>query len=335
MTTISVSHLKKYFKIYKRLPGFFSALKSLYSRPYETVKAVDDISFEIDQGELIGFIGPNGAGKTTTLKCLSGLLYPSDGHVSVLGFDPFQRKSVFLRQISLVMGQKNQLWWDLPALETFRLNKEIYEITDTNFEETLSQLTKLLEVKDLLTTPVRQLSLGQRMKMELIATLIHKPRILFLDEPTIGLDVVMQKKIRDFILEYNRRFKSTILLTSHYMADVKELCKRVIIINRGKIVYDGDFDNLVSKYANFKTITMEFGDNRFDAKQLVELGKIKYINSNKIALIVPRAVTKNIASIILRKFPIEDLTIEEPEIEEIVRIVFSKKKNEKIHTGNK
>jgi ABC-2 type transport system ATP-binding protein len=225
------------------------------------VKAVDGVSFDIGEGELVGFIGPNGAGKTTSLKVLSGLLYPTSGHVSVLGFTPWDRKPSFQKQFSLVMGQKNQLWWDLPAIESFNLNKEIYEISDEKYKRTLSELVELLEVEDQLKVQVRKLSLGQRMKMELIAALLHSPKILFLDEPTIGLDVVMQKKMRDFIKDYNLRYKSTILLTSHYMDDVKELCDRVVIIDKGKLLFDGALDEIIKKFANHKLITVVFSSD--------------------------------------------------------------------------
>ena len=234
------------------------SIKSLISRKYEKVKAVDEISFQIEEGELVGFIGPNGAGKTTTLKCLSGLLYPTSGEVSVLGFTPFQREHAYLKQIALVMGQKNQLWWDLPVYDTFLLNKEIYEISDQKFEEVVSRLSGLLDVEHLLKIQVRKLSLGERMKMELIASLIHSPKVLFLDEPTIGLDVIMQKNLREFIKEYNKKFGATIILTSHYMKDVEALCKRVIIINFGKILYDGLLSELIKKFAPYKLITVIF-----------------------------------------------------------------------------
>src|SRR3989338_8982134 len=228
---ITLSHLKKYYRVHEKEAGFMGSIRSLFVRKYQTVRAVDDLSFEIAEGELVGFIGPNGAGKTTTLKVLSGLLYPTSGFVSSLGYTPWDRKPAYQKQFSLVMGQKNQLWWDLPAIESFILNKEIYEVPAEKYKKTLDELVDLLEVRDILKIQVRKLSLGQRMKMELIAALIHSPKILFLDEPTIGLDVVMQKKMRDFIKEYNRRFKATIILTSHYMDDVKELCERVIIID--------------------------------------------------------------------------------------------------------
>ncbi len=233
---ISVSHAVKQYSIYKKKPGFWGAVGSLFSRTYETIDAVNDISFSIEEGELVGFIGPNGAGKTTTLKCLSGLLYPTKGAISVLGYNPYERKNPFLKQISLVMGQKNQLWWDLPVIETILLNKEMYGISDNEYKKTLSQLTELLEVQDLLQVQAKKLSLGQRMKCELLAALIHTPKVLFLDEPTIGLDVVMQKKLREFIQAYNLSYKATIMLTSHYMKDVEALCKRIIIINHGKLL---------------------------------------------------------------------------------------------------
>ena len=324
MVSISVSHLKKYFRIYKRQAGFLSSIYSFFSRPGETVKAVDDISFTIQQGELVGFIGPNGAGKTTTLKCLSGLLYPTSGCVSVLGFTPFERKNEFLKQISLVMGQKHQLWWDLPAIDTFELNKEIYDIPKISFKKVLDELSALLEVSHLLTTPVKQLSLGQRMKMELIACLLHQPAILFLDEPTIGLDVVMQKKIRDFIATYNQRFGATVILTSHYMADVKYLCQRVIIIDSGKIIYDGDLKSLIKKYADFKIVSVIFGSTSFETEKLERLGKIRSVDSRHVVFEAKKQSVKLLALRLLKEFPVEDLNIEEPGLEDVIRIVFEK-----------
>lgn len=320
MLTISVKNLKRYFKVYKRPPGFLPTFSSLFRRKMEEVKAVDNISFTIEKGELVGFIGPNGAGKTTTLKCLSGLLYPSSGEIKVLGYIPFDRKKEFLKSISLIMGQKNQLWWDLPPLDSFELNKEIYEIDDKSYKKSLDELVTLLEVRDILKVPVRQLSLGQRMKMELIAALLHKPQILFLDEPTIGLDVVMQKKIRDFIKEYNKRAESTILLTSHYMADVKELCKRIIIIDRGKIMYDGQLSDLAKKYSDIKIITIIF--EKEIPKEIFKKGIVKYVEDQKIVMTIPKGEAKDFATYILKKYQIDDLNIEEPEIEEIIRLVF-------------
>lgn len=321
---ISVSHLSKYYKIYKKEAGFLGSIKSFVARKYETIKAVDDISFEIKEGELVGFIGPNGAGKTTTLKCLSGLLYPTSGEFAVLDFNPSKRANEFLRQIALVMGQKNQLWWDLPALETLLLNKEIYDLPDEKFNEVISGLSRLLEIGDLLKIPVRKLSLGERMKCELMAALIHSPKVLFLDEPTIGLDVVMQKKLREFIKEYNRRYKATIILTSHYMADVEALCKRIIIINFGKIIFDGQLLELVKKYAPYKIVRIVFKDY-IDPKKIENLGQIKKFSYPEVILKVSDKDSSHVVSKILKNLPIEDLTIENPEIEDVIREVFSKK----------
>ncbi len=323
---ISVSHLKKFYQVSQKEPGFIGSVKSLFFRKYETVKAVNDISFDIEEGELIGFIGPNGAGKTTTLKCLSGLLYPTRGLVRVLGFTPFERKHTFLRQIALVMGQKNQLWWDLPAQETFLLNKEIYEIQNDQYKKTLGELVELLEVEDLLKTQVRKLSLGERMKMELIAALIHSPRVLFLDEPTIGLDVVMQKKMRDFIASYNQLHKSTILLTSHYMEDVRQLAKRVIIIDHGKILYDGKLDSLVKKFAKHKVLSVIL-DEYVAPEKLAEVGELVSYDFPKAVIRVPRSASNVAAADLLQKFPVDDLNIEEPDIEDIIRDVFTKSKS--------
>ncbi|MBI3955071.1 ATP-binding cassette domain-containing protein [Candidatus Gottesmanbacteria bacterium] len=326
MPAIKVENLQKYFHVFKRQGGILSALKSLFNRKKVDIKAVDNISFEIEQGELVGFIGPNGAGKTTTLKCLSGLLYPSSGAVSVLGFTPFDRKTDYLKKISLVMGQKNQLYWDLPAMDTFKLNKAIYEIEDQEFEETLQKLTSLLHVTDLVDIPTRQLSLGQRMKMELVASLIHKPKVLFLDEPTIGLDVVMQKVMRDFIAEYNKKFEATIILTSHYMDDVKKLCKRLIIIDHGKIIYDGTLSKLVEKYADSKFISVEV-QNKITKVTLEQLGHLYSYQPPKAVFNVPRNRVNEFVSRILNEFKVEDLIIQEPEIEEIIRTVFKKGKS--------
>ncbi|PIV01525.1 ABC transporter, partial [Candidatus Shapirobacteria bacterium CG03_land_8_20_14_0_80_39_12] len=292
---INVINLKKYYQVHKKEPGLSGSIKSLFHRKYEEVKAVDNISFNIEEGELVGFIGPNGAGKTTTLKCLSGLLYPTGGSVSVLGFDPWKRKNEFLKQISLVMGQKNQLWWDLPAMETFILNKEIYEIPKPQYEETLNELVELLEVKDVLKVQVRKLSLGQRMKCELIAALLHSPKVLFLDEPTIGLDVVSQKKMRDFIKEYNHRKKSTIILTSHYMDDVKELCKRVVIINKGKLIFDGNLSEITEKYADHKIISVIFSKN-VDVKKLEAIGQLREFSFPKAVFAIKREAASLAAS---------------------------------------
>jgi len=324
VSVVEVKNLKKYFRVHKKEPGLIGSVKSLVSRRYEEVKAVDDISFNIEEGELVGFIGPNGAGKTTTLKCLSGLLYPTAGFISVLGFLPHQRKPEFLRQISLVMGQKNQLWWDLPPLETFQLNKEIYEIPEEKYKETLNELVALLEVEDILKVQVRKLSLGQRMKCELIAALLHSPKVLFLDEPTIGLDVVAQKKMRDFIKEYNRRYKATIFLTSHYMGDVKELCRRVLIIDKGRLVFDGQLSEITQKYTDHKLISVILAQE-VEEKTLKSLGEIKEFSFPKLVYFVKREEVSKIAAKVLENLPVADLNIEEPPIEDIIRELFTGK----------
>ncbi len=321
---ISVSHLKKNYQVWQKEAGLLGSLKSLFKHQSLEVKAVDDLSFSIREGELVGFIGPNGAGKTTTLKVLSGLLYPTSGEVSVAGFTPYERQTEFLKNISLVMGQKNQLWWDLPPMETFLLNKEIYQIPDLQFEKTLTDLTKLLEIKDLLKIPTRRLSLGERMKCELVAALLHSPKVLFLDEPTIGLDVISQKKIRDFLADYNRLYKATIILTSHYMGDVQELAERVVIINKGKLIYDGNLQKLVEKYAGYKLLSVIFSQD-IDAKKLQEIGEIKKYEYPKALIAVPRGAISVAASELLQDFPVADLLIEEPAIEDIIRQVFSRK----------
>ncbi len=324
MSVVEVKNLKKYYKVHQKEEGVAGSLKALFSRKYTDVKAVDDITFSLHEGELVGFIGPNGAGKTTTLKCLSGLLYPSDGEVTVLGYKPFDRKTNFLKQISIIMGQKNQLWWDLPAIETFNLNKEIYEVPTKQYQETLSELTDMLEVKNLLKVQVRKLSLGERMKMELIAGVIHSPKVLFLDEPTIGLDVIMQKKLRQFIKEYNQKYQATIILTSHYMDDVKELCKRVILIDKGKLVFDNGLDELIHKVANHKLLTIAL-DKPVDVNQLEEIGEVVEYSYPKVVLKIKREDIIDQSTKAMQTLQVSDITVEEPKIEDVIREVFSGK----------
>ncbi|MBI2611274.1 ATP-binding cassette domain-containing protein [Candidatus Gottesmanbacteria bacterium] len=326
MIAISVSHLKKYYPVYQKEPGLIGSLKSLVNRKFYDVKAVDGISFEIQKGELVGFIGPNGAGKTTTLKCLSGLLYPNGGKISVLDFNPFNRQKDFLKKISLIMGQKNQLWWDLPPMDSFLLNKEIYEIEENEFNKTLTKLTSLLKVKDLINVPVRKLSLGERMKCELIASLLHSPEVIFMDEPTIGLDVVMQKTIRDFIRDYNREYHATILLTSHYMEDVRQLCKRVIIIDHGKLIFDGLLENIVKKFAQEKLLSITF-EKEVSRSELEKFGDLKKFIFPHVELAVSRKDSNNIAAKLLETYQIDDLNITEPDIEDIIRRVFAGEKD--------
>lgn len=321
---ISVKDLKKYYQVFDKEPGVAGTLKSLFNRKYTDAKAIDGISFEIEEGELIGFIGPNGAGKTTTLKVLSGLLYPTSGEVSVLGFTPWKRKTAYLKQFSLVMGQKNQLFWDLPAIDSFNLYKEIYQISDSEYKRTLNDLVELLDVGEVLKVQVKKLSLGQRMKMELIAALIHSPKLLFLDEPTIGLDVVMQKTLREFVREYNLQKKATIILTSHYMLDVKELAKRVIIIDHGRILFDGLLAEVIKKFSANKILNVSF-EKEVRASDLRVFGKVEE-KDGLFSISLKREDSSKTVEAILKKFPVEDLTIEEPQIEDIIRQVFADKR---------
>ncbi len=318
---IIVDRLVKNFEVNQKKPGLSGAIGSFLSPKKKIIKALKGISFTIQPGELVGFIGPNGAGKTTTLKTLSGLLYPSSGFVEVLEHDPWKRSPEYLKQIALVMGQKNQLWWDLPAIETFELNRAIYEIPTRAYHENLKELVDLLEIEKLINTPVRKLSLGQRMRMELTAALLHKPKVLFLDEPTIGLDLVAQQKMRDFIYDYNQKFGATIILTSHNMDDLKDLARRVIVIDEGVLLFDGALEELVGKFVKEKIIKARLGSGD-NLKDLDRIGKVKKLAFPEVVIAVPREATAVAASELLQNFPVEDLTIEEVPIEEIIRKVF-------------
>lgn len=321
---ISVQNLSKIYKVPQKKEGAVNFFKDIFHRRYKTVPALEHISFKIGSGELVGLIGPNGAGKTTTMKILSGILYPTAGDVSVMGFTPSEKKHDFLKQIAFVMGQKNQLLWDLPALDSFILNKEIYEIETQEFKKRLDEMTELLNCRDLITHPVKTLSLGQRMKMEFIASLLHRPKILFLDEPTIGLDVVAQKSIRDFIKEYQTRHKATILLTSHYMEDVKLLAKRVMIINYGKIIYDGKLDELIKTYVKEKSITVIL-EKQPDIKTLSKINKNYSLEFPKVIFRIPREDLTQKVQEISTHLSYSDITIEEERIEDVIRKIFQKK----------
>lgn len=319
--SIKVSNLSKTFKVAQKGEGFLASLKSLVKREYKEVKAVDNVSFDIKPGEMVAFLGPNGAGKTTTLKMLSGILYPSKGKISVLGHTPEKREVAFQKQISLVMGQKNQLWWDLPATDTFLLNKDIYKIPKAQYQETLDELVELLEVSDILSTPVRKLSLGQRMKCELIASMLHSPKVIFLDEPTIGLDIAIQKKIRKFLKEYNKKNNATVILTSHYMDDVKEICERVIVIDHGKKIYDDAISKLISDYADEKSLKIDF-DKEIKREDLEKYGKVAEYNGFQATIDVPRKEHAKIAAKILTDLPIDNIDIQEVELEDIILKLF-------------
>jgi ABC-2 type transport system ATP-binding protein len=324
MSEIEVRNLSKSYIYYRKQPGLLGSFKSLFHREKLFAEAVQDISFSIGEGELVGFLGPNGAGKTTTLKMLSGILHPSSGDVKVLGHIPAHRERVYQKQFALVMGQKNQLMPDLPAVETFLVNQAIYEIPDREFKENLDELVALFGIENILDIQVRKLSLGQRMKCELVAALLHKPKILFLDEPTIGLDVVAQKNIRDFIKKYNHEKKTTIILTSHYMEDIKELCQRVIIINFGKIIYDGQLDDLIKKYATHKLLKVTFNGGRVRKKDLEKFAEIEKFNPYVCTFKVPRAEAKNMAIALLSSnLPVDDIIIDEVDIDDVVRQIFN------------
>jgi ABC-2 type transport system ATP-binding protein len=319
---ISVKDLKKQFKVPQKSEGFMASFKSLFHRVYREVKAVDGVSFEIKEGELVAFLGPNGAGKTTTLKMLAGILHPSAGKVSVLDFTPQDRKPQFQKQITLIMGQKNQLWWDLPPTDTYLLNKDIYNIPNDQYQSTLEELVDILDVKDIMDTPVRKLSLGQRMKCELIAALLHKPKVIFLDEPTIGLDIVVQRKIRAFLKEYNRKYNATIILTSHYMDDVKEICDRVILINRGRKVYDDQIKNLIANYAKDKYLKVDF-EKEVQKSDLQKVGEIIHFDGYSATVSVPRNEHAKKVSELLMEFPVDNIDIQEIELEDILIRSFS------------
>ena len=318
---VHVSELTKIFRVPERDPGLHAAVTSLVRRRTRAVRAVDAISFDIAAGEIVGFLGPNGAGKTTTLKMLSGLLYPTSGDPRVLGYVPSKRQRDFLRQITLVMGNRNQLQWDLPALDSFELNRSIYRLRREDFVQTRDELIELLEIGDLVRKPVRNLSLGERMKVEVVAALLHRPRVLFLDEPTIGLDVTMQKRIRGFIAEYNRRYGATVLLTSHYMADVEALCRRVIVIHHGRILFDGALATLGDRFAAYKTIEVALADG--DAP-LDAYGEVLERNGDRVKLRVAKAETPRVAARLLGEQQIADLTIEDPPIEDVIELVFAR-----------
>lgn len=322
---IQVEALTKVYRTYKKAPGFSGALKGLWKRDYETVSAAKDVSFSVGQGELVGFLGPNGAGKTTTLKMLAGLLYPSSGSAKVLGFTPWEREDGYRRQFALLLGQKNQLWWDLPARESLELNARIYGIDKERFERTVDELTSLLSVKEKLNIMVRELSLGERMKMELIASLLHEPKVLFLDEPTIGLDVVSQKTVREFLRDHNARRKTTILLTSHYMADIQALCQRVIIIDKGTIFFDGALSDVIDRFADFKIVTIHFASaTPVQDSEIEGLGEVVEKAELSLKLKVKRDRVTTACKRLLDTLPVQDIDIEEVPIEDIIRQIFAR-----------
>jgi len=321
---IDVRGLKKHYQVHRRAAGLGAAVASLFRRRYETVRAVDGIDFEVAEGERVGFLGPNGAGKTTTLKMLSGLLHPTAGEVQVDGHVPRRRETEFLKKITLVMGQKQQLLWDLPPSETFAMNRAIYDIPRARFEETVKELTDLLELGDLVGKPTRQLSLGERMKCELAAALLHRPKVLFLDEPTIGLDVSMQATVRGFIRAYNERSGATVLLTSHYMEDVVQLCPRVVVIDHGRLIYDGDLRALAQKVRPDKRIAVRFaaGHPVPSPADLGRFGTVVAQEGGHATIQVSSGDVSGAVGRLLAGLPVADLTVEDPPLEEVLSELF-------------
>jgi ABC-2 type transport system ATP-binding protein len=322
-SAIHVADLRKTFFVPVREGGLRAALKSLVRRETKPVTAVDGVSFEIQPGEIVGFLGPNGAGKTTTLKMLAGLLYPTSGEISVLGHVPSKREGAYLRQITMVMGNRNQLQWDLPALDSYELLRAIYRLHPEDFRKTRDEFIELLDLGDLVKKPVRNLSLGERMKVETAAALLHRPQVLFLDEPTIGLDVTMQKRIRTFVAEYNQRYGATVLLTSHYMADVQALCKRVIVIHHGRILFDGELTTLAARFGADKTIGITLKEGAPEGIDFAPYGTLVGIEDGKVSLKVGRGHAPDVAGRLLRDLPVADLTIEDPPIEDVIESVFA------------
>ena len=323
---IEVNDLTKAFRTYRKEEGLMGAVRGLFHRTYTETKAADRVSFSIGEGEFVGFLGPNGAGKTTVLKMLSGLLQPTSGSASVLGFNPSKRPVELKRQFALLMGQKNALWWDLPARESLELNRAIYGIDRKEFETTVGELIELLDVRDKMGVMVRELSLGERMKMELIAALLHRPKVLFLDEPTIGLDVMSQKKVREFLREYNRRYKVVTLLTSHYMQDIEELCERVILIDHGRLFFDGSLVEVVSRFTSTKIIEAEFSAPLPEG--FLPPGKVLSHNPLQIKIEVPRAEVPRACTALLSGGQVIDLSVQEVPIEEVIRRVFGRQQEE-------
>jgi ABC-2 type transport system ATP-binding protein len=322
MAVIEIRGLEKTYRVYQKQEGLLAAVRGLFNREYREVQAVRGIDLDVAEGEFVAFLGPNGAGKTTTLKLLSGVINPTAGQASVMGFVPWRRENTYRRRFALVMGQKNQLWWDLPAAESFRLHQQIYAIEPAEFQAVQDELTDLLEIRHLLNQPVRELSLGERMKMELTAALLHSPEVLFLDEPTIGLDVVAQRNIQKFLKHYQELRRVTILLTSHYMKDVAALCKRVVIINHGRIMYDGSLLGIVDQFSSHKVLTLQFGNGEIPS-DLARYGDIVEIVEPKAKLRVERNVIADVLSSVLANHTIDDVSVEDPPLEDVIAEVFA------------
>jgi len=322
MIAIEAKNLTKVYRVYRKREGLLASIKGLFHREYKEVHAVEGVTFQIEQGEMVAFLGPNGAGKTTTLKLLSGLIFPTDGTASVLGHIPWHRENAYRRRFSLVMGQKNQLWWDLPAQESFQLHKEIYRIDAAEFQRRSDELTDLLQVRELVNQPVRELSLGERMRMELIAALLHGPDVLLLDEPTIGLDVISQRKVQEFLKYYQNQRKLTVILTSHYMKDVEALCKRAVVINEGEIKHDGPLAEIVDRFSTHKVIELQFADNSIPAG-LSAYGEVFDEKPPRVKIKVLRANVPNVLTALLSQHSIEDVSVADRPLEEVIAEMFT------------
>jgi ABC-2 type transport system ATP-binding protein len=318
---IEVTALSKQFKVPVKVSGFRATVKHFFNRQHRSIEAVKDLNFKVSEGEVVGFLGANGAGKTTTLKMLTGLVHPSSGQIRINGHTPFDRKASFLKEITLVMGQKQQLIWDLPAMDSLRINAAVYEINDGDFDERVEELATMLDLKDTLTQAVRKLSLGERMKAELMAALLHRPKLLFLDEPTLGLDINAQSAVRRFLKDYNDRYKATIILTSHYMADITALCDRVLIIHEGRLVHDGLLDELIETVAPYRQLKVKF-ESEIPRQKLEGYGDIEALNGQELRLTVRRADLTDVVGRILKEQKVADLTVSDPPIEEIIGRVF-------------
>lgn len=322
MAVIQTEGLSKSYRVYQKKEGLLASIGGLFRRRYREIAAVRSINLTVEEGQFVAFLGPNGAGKTTTLKLLSGVITPTAGTARVLGYIPWKRDNAYRRRFALVMGQKNQLWWDLPAAESFRLHQHIYRIEPRQFERTRDDLTDLLGVRQLLSQPVRELSLGERMKMELIAALLHSPDVLFLDEPTIGLDVIAQYNVQSFLRHYQETHKVTILLTSHYMKDVAALCRRVVIIALGRIVYDGSLSGIIDRFSGHKVVSLQFTDGQVP-NDLARYGEILSQEAPRVRLRVGRGVVPEVLSHILAGYTVEDVSVEDPPLEEVIAEMFT------------
>jgi len=326
MSTIEIRGLSKSYFVYQKKEGLLASLRGLFHREYREVEAVRGIDLTVEQGEFVAFLGPNGAGKTTTLKLLSGVINPTSGHATVMGHVPWRRENAYRRRFALVMGQKNQLWWDLPAQESFRLHQQIYRIPLDQFDATVDELTSLLETRDLLKQPVRELSLGERMKMELTAALLHSPDVLFLDEPTIGLDVVAQRNIQRFLKDYQARRQVTILLTSHYMKDVAALCQRVVIIALGQIHYDGSLSGIIDRFSGHKIVTLLFGGEGVP-EDVASFGELLEVEAPRVRMRILRTEVADVLATLLSRHTIEDMSVEDPPLEEVIAEAFTRVSN--------